>query len=805
MSDSEDSGNADPSGSKAETSGLPGKWCRWAGVGGFLSVFFGTLVGILAVLLFNEIVSRAHDPHSADLRSSGRVAVYGVLVLVNAWISGLATRLFLSERSLAARRIAVVSLRFCLALAVLIFLDACFAASLMPGGDWAALNAVYPIMAGIAIAPLCVSGVVGLKGLSKLDECAGPEPKGRNVQVSALVIMAVAVNAVVGALASGLTLRSVAAISIRRAAAEEAFAEHRRAVDRTASGGMAVEGLIEALGDSHPEIRAAAIEGLSAKGAAAGPAVPELVNVVKGGEPAEANPATSALGAIGEAALPALIELLGDEDEGLRWRASLGLAEMGASAKPAIADLVRTLDDEDERVRMGARSALERIDPESIPVSPGRFARLSIERVSMAAAGEEGDGVSRYPVVSSDGRVVAFYSEAANLVAGDEEGRRDIFVRDLESGALERIPAADKSYEVYYPERGPSVSGDGRFVAFASNSLKLVPREARGGRKAARDRRGVSNVFVYDRVEGTMEWVPGAEDRRFLDTGFRDPSISDDGRFVAFMGSAEGLVPDYHPRFSDVLIYDRGSGSFECASIGLGGESRYERASEPSLSGGGRFVVFLSAVDHLVEDDGNEEKDIFVYDRETASVEGIAVSDATPRGLYNRSNPSISADGRFVAFMANAPTVVDEYPTGLSGSYMGDDMFVYDRESGSVEMILADGKSIGGGDPVISGDGRTVALISSIPSLGPYDENGNGGTDVFLYDREGRSFRRVSVANSGAEADKGNSGHVTSMRPAISGDGRVVTFSSEATTLVRGDSNGVADVFVSRIVLPEAQ
>ncbi len=801
MSDPEESGNADSGDPVAGSPGLPRKWRRMAGVCGFLNVLFGTGVGILAIALFGLFLQSGGNPGSADFLSGKRVGIYGVLVLVNAWVSGLATQRFLAERSFVARRLAALSLGCCLAFAGVIFLDACFTMMQMPGGDWAALNAVYPIMAGIAIAPLCVSGLLGWRALSKLGEFARAEPAGRTGAGNAIGLIIVGANVAVGlgvvVVFAGLTR----GIEDRFAARAAELSEYRRVLDLMGSREATVEELVGGLGNANANIREEALTGLAAKGTAAAPAVPALADVVRGGEEGDAERAAVLLGGIGEPALPALRELLGNEAAEVRRRAARGLGEMGTLARPAVEELSRAAEDGDDGVRAAARSALERIGGE-----PGVVGGRRIERVSVDADGMGSNGESRNPAISADGRVVAFYSAATNLDLDDPGSRRDVFVRDLGSGTFERIPAFDATPEAYtYSLYEPSLSSDGRYVAFASSGLKLIPQRAWKGRKPTpRDRRACSSIYVYDRESKRREWVPYPKEEIPSSARWRDPAISGDGRYVAFVGyGGEGkLFPGYRSHSYEIILYDREEKSFACASKGMDGDSGQGLSTEPTISEDGRFVAFASTQIELVVGDENGMTDIFVYDRENDAIEGIAIGGAAKNEEYLRASPAISSDGRFVAFAANAPTVVDDYPEIPGGVYTGTDIFVYDREIKSVEMITAGGRRTGGHDLAISADGRFIAFVSGADDLVPHDDNGI--EDVFLHDRESGSIQLVSVADHGTQA-RARDKKLRWLRPAISGDGGVVVFASPAASLVEGDANGFADVFVSRMVLPEAE
>jgi CSLREA domain-containing protein len=402
-----------------------------------------------------------------------------------------------------------------------------------------------------------------------------------------------------------------------------------------------------------------------------------------------------------------------------------------------------------------------------------------VERVSVASDGTEGDNQSGSPSMSADGRFVAFQSDASNLVPGDTNGRTDVFVYDRQSGTVERVSVASDGTQGDGGSGSPSLSPDGRFVAFQSDASNLVPG----------DTNGRSDLFVYDRQNGTVERVSVASDGTQGDSSSSDPSLSADGRFVAFQSDASNLVPDDTNGGTDVFVYDRQSGTVERVSVASDGTQGNSSSNAPSISADGRFVAFSSDASNLItHSDTNGCTDVFVYDRQTQMVKRVSVAKDGTQGNSSSNAPSISADGRFVAFDTASNLVPGD-------TNEGDDTFVYDQQDRTVERVSVAsngrqgdyGKS-GGSWPSLSADGRFVAFGSSASHLVPGDTN--GVSDVFVRDRQNGAFERVSVASDGTQGDSSSGG------PSLSADGRFVAFWSYASNLVPGDTNGVIDVFV---------
>ncbi len=224
-------------------------------------------------------------------------------------------------------------------------------------------------------------------------------------------------------------------------------------------------------------------------------------------------------------------------------------------------------------------------------------------RVSADSSGVDGNGGSYEPSISGDGRFVAFWSPATNLVPGDTNSKEDVFVHDRQSGTTTRVSVDSLGVQGNGASLFPSISGDGRFVAFQSRATNLVPG----------DTNGWSDVFVHDRQTGTTTRVSvdssGVQGN--LDSSF--PSISGDGRFVAFYSFANNLVSGDTNGRADVLVHDRQSGTTTRVSIDSSGIQGKSLSEHPSISGDGRFVAFESAATNLVPGDTNAKRDVFVH------------------------------------------------------------------------------------------------------------------------------------------------------------------------------------------------
>ena len=411
------------------------------------------------------------------------------------------------------------------------------------------------------------------------------------------------------------------------------------------------------------------------------------------------------------------------------------------------------------------------------------------ERVSVSSSGEQANEWSERPKISADGRFVAFASDASNLVPGDTNDATDVFVHDRETGTTERVSISSTGLEGDSDSLQPSISADGRFVAFASDASNLVPNDIK--------RR--TDVFVHDRETGMTERVSISPTGREANQASGGPSISADGRFVAFASRATNLVPGGTDGAFNVFVHDRETGTTELVSISsTGQQATFDRAQfassgDASISADGRFIAFRSNANNLVPGDTNGSTvyfDVFVHDRETGATERVSVSSTGQQADGENDSATISADGRFVAFGSRATNLVP----GDSNDW--GDIFIHDRETGTTERVSVSSTGaqadLTSWEPSISADGRFVAFRSADPDLVPQDSNVRT-EDVYVHDRESGTTERVSVSSTG-EPTNG-----WSVQPSISADGRFIAFASVASNLVSGDTNLSRDIFVSEL------
>jgi len=363
--------------------------------------------------------------------------------------------------------------------------------------------------------------------------------------------------------------------------------------------------------------------------------------------------------------------------------------------------------------------------------------------------------------LSDNGNVLAFVSDATNLIPGEVDANgssRDVFVYDRATRTLDNITNGANQFVEY-----KSLSGDGNVVAFSTSSSNLVPGET--------DANGLVDTFVYDRTSGTMDNITlGANGNSY------QASLSQNGSVVAFWSEATNLAPDSNGAKADILIYDRGSGAFENITNGAD-----DNSFRPSLSDNGSVVAFESSASNLVsgETDLNLRTDVFIFDRTTGVMDNITQGgDGTSRAA------ALSGDGNSVAFHSDSTNLI----SGESDTNGEQDIFVFDRTTGVLDNIThgANGFS---GDPSVSDDGRYVTFWSQATNLVPGETDLNGATaDIFVYDTVSGTMTNLT-----SEAD------ASSFYGGISGDGSTVAFQTLATNLAPGSYNGNYNVMIADI------
>jgi Tol biopolymer transport system component len=396
------------------------------------------------------------------------------------------------------------------------------------------------------------------------------------------------------------------------------------------------------------------------------------------------------------------------------------------------------------------------------------------DRVSVDSSGTAGNGASSAPSMNSDGSLVAFVSQSTNFVTGVSGSQ--VYLHNRQTNQIE-VVSRDSDASVINEGGGassdPSMSSDGRLVAFVSLSSNLVA--------------GVSGqqIYVRDRQTGQTTVVSKSSAGIIGDGTSSAPAISADGRYVAFVSTSTNIVAGVSG--TQIYVHNRQTEQTTLVSqdnsvtpIPGNGAS-----SAPAISSDGRFVAFASLSTNLGAAGGKQQ--IYIHDRLTGAdgtTNLISKDSGATAGDDNSSTPSVSGNGRYIAFVSGATNLV----TGFSGQQI----YVHDRNTGANgtnSLISRDNSgtpnagNLNSSAPSISSDGRYVAFTSLATNL----ETGVSGQQIYLHDRNGPTTSLVSRDNTGSLV----AGNGSSDTPSINGNGGFVAFASQATNLVAGGGSHI--------------
>ncbi len=295
------------------------------------------------------------------------------------------------------------------------------------------------------------------------------------------------------------------------------------------------------------------------------------------------------------------------------------------------------------------------------------------QRVSVATSGNQGNGMSLGCSLSGDGRLVAFESEASDLVSGDGNSKRDVFVRDRSTGQTRRISVDSAGGEADGTSQAPHLARDGASATFSSYATDLVHG----------DTNSRSDVFVRDLVKSKTRRVSVDSDAREGDGSSWLPSISADGSVVAFQSLATNLVADDGNDRDDIFVHDLATGETSRVSVDSAGkESGGPPATttcRPRLSANGRWVAFYTYQDHLVPGDTNRDCDVFLHDRLRHETIRASLGTAENQANKDSANAALSDDGRFVVFQSRAFNLLGEEGPDIGREEPADDIFLRER------------------------------------------------------------------------------------------------------------------------------
>ena len=321
-----------------------------------------------------------------------------------------------------------------------------------------------------------------------------------------------------------------------------------------------------------------------------------------------------------------------------------------------------------------------------------------------------------------------------------------------------------------------AISTDGRYVTYDSGATNLAPG----------DTNSYKDVFLFDTVTALTTRISVDSVGTQATGASEDPAISGDGRYITFTSRASNLVATDTNVADDVFLHDTVTAATTRISVDSVGTEGNGLSSGAKISADGRYITYSSRATNLVAGDTNAAGDVFLYDTTTAITTRVSVSSAAVEGNGYSYGQAISDDGHYITYNSAATNLV------AGDTNAADDVFLYDRIAGTTTRVSVSSAAVqSNGDsavPQISGNGRYISYESIATNLVAGDTN--AFRDIFLYDTATAVTSRISVDSAGAQAN------LTSLAPQLSDDGRYITYFSDATTLVAGDTNGFRDVFL---------
>ncbi len=358
-------------------------------------------------------------------------------------------------------------------------------------------------------------------------------------------------------------------------------------------------------------------------------------------------------------------------------------------------------------------------------------AHSSIERESVSSTGAEGNGISLGSFMSADGRYVAFHSSATDLVPGDTNGQSDAFVRDRQTGTTTRVSVASDGSQSSGSAGPSSISADGRYVVINSNATDLASGAS-----------GHFSIFIHDMQTGTTQLVISSNAGDIL-----GGTISGNDRYIAF--NSDVLNPGGTAGQQEVYVYDLQAQTLELISKPMTGTTADGLSDGASISADGRYVAFGSYATNLVANDTNGQFDDFVRDRQTGTTQRVSVASDGTQGDNTSESAVITPDGTKVVFWSYASNLVAGDTIG------GGDVFVHSLTDGSTvrESLANDGSEANGTSsrPSISDDGRYIAFESTASNLVTGDSGGQ--SDIFVRDTQSQTTSRVTIGTDGSDGN----------------------------------------------------
>ncbi|MHB0915347.1 MAG: TolB family protein [Thermoleophilia bacterium] len=427
------------------------------------------------------------------------------------------------------------------------------------------------------------------------------------------------------------------------------------------------------------------------------------------------------------------------------------------------------------------------------------FLAVAYYLLSRAGVAPQANGMSYGPSISPDGRFVVFHSDADNLVPGDINGVTDVFLKDTETGAIERVSEDADGVAGNAGSYNASMDAAAGKVVFISDASNLVRDDDNTCEENGR-RYNCPDVFLKDMATGEVTRISTDSTGRQANWKSEAAAITASGGQVVFSSYADNLVAEdagfcgegqQQSSCSDIFIKDVATGKTELVSAAVDGASGNGDSFGPAVSADGRHVVFHSQATDLVAGDTNGVTDVFAWDMRDGSIVRVSELEGGIGGNSDSYNAAISADGALVVFVSAADNLVSGDANDM------EDIFIRDMRTGAIELVSGTAAGIADGNstrPAISADGSHVGFDTSATTLfdGDAARCGRGAQAASCFDVLLKSLAEGTVALVSADK-QGAQGNWNSYAPSLSADGRLVVFRSEASNLVKGRADACTD------------
>ena len=429
---------------------------------------------------------------------------------------------------------------------------------------------------------------------------------------------------------------------------------------------------------------------------------------------------------------------------------------------------------------------------------------LAFERVSVDSSGFQSNLNSKNSSsvsVSGDGRYVVFHSEYA-FVPEDTNGVADVYLRDRLNSTTHLVSYnfSNNAAGSPFPSINGVISANGRYVAFQSQAEDIVAGISNPSGFThiyVRDLQTNTSELV------DMNSANSGPSNQFS----LNPSISANGRIIGFQSLSDDLIAGNIDVNNDDDIYIRDLDTQANALVSINRfNTAASSGIEGEISGDGRFITFSSSASDLAVGDANGVIDIYLRDLLNNSTEIISRNQFnTGSGNSASQESSISFDGRYVVFQSQATNLVSSGPNGGGGNtniFVRD----RNTNSNFLVDIDYTNTSSGNNvsqNPSISADGRFVAFQSLATNLVNFlVQDTNQASDIFIRDLQLNTTKMITTFLGPPPFFSRMYGNDSSIDPSISADGGRVVFSSLATNLIDGDTNNVVDVYSSEVFAP---